>query len=270
MATVPKLWGVLNLTPDSFSDGGLYTQPGQAVAAALEMTKQGAAVIDVGGESTKPGVTRISVEEEQHRILDTVEALVSKGLGVSVDTMNASTAQRVIDLGVHTINDVSGGLADPDMFSVIADSDVDYVITHWRAPSETMDEKAVYTNPVAEVLAELGERVEKARAAGISDDRIILDPGLGFAKKPEHNWAILAGLRDFVDVGFRVLVGASRKRFLGELLSPGHEIPQRDGVSATLGAMVASHGIWALRVHNVRVHREALLVWQAFGSGRTP
>jgi dihydropteroate synthase len=270
MATVPKLWGVLNLTPDSFSDGGLYTQPEQALAAAHEMSKEGAALIDVGGESTKPGATRISVEEEQHRILHTVSALVSDGLSVSVDTMNASTAKRAIGLGVHTINDVSGGLADPEMLSVIADSDVDYVITHWRGPSKTMDEKATYTDPVVQVLAELAGRVEDARAAGISDDHIILDPGLGFSKKPQHNWAILAGLRDFVDLGFRVLVGASRKRFLGELLPPGHEIPQRDGVSATLGAMVAAQGIWALRVHNVRVHREALLVWQAFVSGGTP
>lgn len=270
MAGVPRLWGVLNLTPDSFSDGGLYVEPELAVARALEMSAEGAAVIDVGGESTKPGVARISVEEEQHRILDTVAALVDGGLSVSVDTMNAATAKAAIALGVHTINDVSGGLADKDMLSVIADSDVDYVMMHWRGHSAIMDEKAVYTDVLQEVTTELGERVEQAHAAGIQSERIILDPGIGFAKKPDHNWEILAGMSDIVGLGFRVVVGASRKRFLGELLPPHHEVTQRDGVSANVGVLLASRGVWALRVHNVAVHQQALRVWQALeGRGRS-
>jgi dihydropteroate synthase len=270
MAGVPSLWGVLNLTPDSFSDGGVYVEPELAVARALEMSAQGAAVIDVGGESTKPGVARISVEEEQHRILSTVAALVERGLSVSVDTMNSATAKAAIALGVHTINDVSGGLADKDMLSVIADSDVDYVMMHWRGHSATMAEKAVYTNVLQEVIAELGERVEQAHAAGIQPERIILDPGIGFAKKPEHNWEILAGIDAIVGLGFRVLVGASRKRFLGELLPPNHEVTQRDGVSATLGVLLAARNVWGLRVHNVAVHQDALRVWQALESRGRP
>ena len=265
MATVPHVWGVLNLTPDSFSDGGHYHDHHAAVARASEMVAEGAAVIDVGGESTRPGATRISPEQEQDRVLPTVAALVDSGITVSVDTMNASTARLAIAAGVSVITDVSAGLGDPDMMRVIADSSVDYVLMHGRGPSETMDDKAVYESVVDEVIAELGFRIEAAQSAGITRDRIIVDPGVGFAKDPHHNWELLAGLDRLVGLGFRVLVGVSRKRFLGELLPPDNEPAERDGVTATLGALMADAGVWALRVHNVAQQRQALSVWQALG-----
>jgi dihydropteroate synthase len=229
------------------------------------MVAEGAAVIDVGGESTRPGATRISPEQEQDRVLPTVAALVDSGITVSVDTMNASTARLAIAAGVSVINDVSAGLGDPDMMRVIADSSVDYVLMHGRGPSETMDDKAVYESVVDEVIAELGFRIEAAQSAGITRDRIIVDPGVGSAKDPHHNWELLAGLDRLVGLGFRVLVGVSRKRFLGELLPPANEPAERDGVTATLGALMADAGVWALRVHKVAQQRQALSVWQALG-----
>lgn len=265
MAAVPHVWGVLNLTPDSFSDGGQFGDHLQGAARATEMVSEGAAVIDVGGESTRPGATRISPEEEQDRVLPVVGALVDSGITVSVDTMNSSTARHAIAAGVSVINDVSAGLADPDMMRVVADSTVDYVLMHGRGPSKTMDDHAVYDSVVDEVQAELSLRIEAAQNAGITPDRIIVDPGLGFAKDPRHNWELLAGLDQIVGLGFRVLVGASRKRFLGELLPPGNEPAQRDGVTATLGALMADAGVWALRVHNVAAQHQALSVWQALG-----
>lgn len=265
MVAVPQVWGVLNLTPDSFSDGGQFGDGLQAVARATEMVLEGAAVIDVGGESTRPGATRISSEEEQERVLPVVGALVDRGITVSVDTMNASTARHAIAAGVSVINDVSAGLADPDMMRVVADSDVDYVVMHGRGPSKTMNDRAVYESVVHEVESELLLRIEAAQDVGITPARIIVDPGVGFAKEPRHNWELLAGLDRIVGLGFRVLVGVSRKRFLGELLPPGDEPAQRDGVTATLGALMADAGVWAVRVHNVAAQHQALSVWQALG-----
>lgn len=265
MVAVPHVWGVLNLTPDSFSDGGQYGDDHAAVTRATEMVAQGASLIDVGGESTRPGATRISPEEEQSRVLSTVGALVSGGIKVSVDTMNASTARHAIAAGVSVINDVSAGLGDPDMMSVVGDSDVDYVLMHGRGPSKTMDDKAVYASVVDEVVAELRLRIEAAQHAGIAAQRIIVDPGVGFAKDPRHNWELLAGLDHIVGLGFRVLVGVSRKRFLGELLPADNEPVERDGMTATLGALLADAGVWALRVHDVAAQRQALSVWQALG-----
>ena len=267
MNTKPALWGVLNVTPDSFSDGGAFTELSQAVRHAKNLIESGADVIDVGGESTRPGATRVSPEEEQRRVLPVIEALVSAGIPTSIDTMNASSAAAAIELGVSCVNDVSGGLGDPDMLGVVSEASVDYVIMHWRGPSEVMDSLATYQDVVGDVCTELAARLGCANAAGIKPERIIVDPGLGFAKTAAQNWEILAGLEHIVALGHRVLLGASRKRFLGELLSPDYSAQDRDGISATLGVLLADRGVWALRVHNPRVHREALQVWQSLGQG---
>ena len=263
----PQLWGVVNTTPDSFSDGGLFENAEKALDHARALVAEGADVIDVGGESTRPGADRVSTDEELARVIPVVKALASEGTVVSIDTMRASTARAALEAGAQVVNDVSGGLADEEMFAVVASANVDYVMMHWRGHSDTMDSLAQYDDVVAEVSQELGQRLEAATAAGIDSSRILIDPGLGFAKTPDHNWAILSSLEDVVPEGMRSVIGASRKRFLGELLHDAHEPAQRDGVSATLGALLAESGVFALRVHNVRAHREALDVWQAFHEG---
>lgn len=265
----PVLWGVLNVTPDSFSDGGAYLDPEAALAHALAMRDQGASVIDVGGESTRPGASRISLEEETRRVLPVITALASAGVTVSVDTMNSATAQAAIDAGASIVNDVSGGLADSAMASVVAKAGVDYAIMHWRAHSDVMQDHAHYDDVVAEVTNELRLRVDAAVEAGIDPDRIIVDPGLGFAKTPEHNWALLARIEAIVGLGHRVLVGASRKRFLGELIRYEHEPADRDGVSSALAVALAGRGVWGFRVHNPLIHAQALEVWQAVERGGT-
>lgn len=266
----PILWGVLNVTPDSFSDGGRFTVLETALAHAAEMVAAGAGVIDVGGESTRPGATRVDSSEEMSRVIPVIRELAVRGYTLSVDTMNADTAESALAAGAQIVNDVSGGQADPRMLSVVADSSADYVIMHWRGHSEQMDALATYADVLSEVREELSERVGAARLAGIAPERIILDPGLGFAKNSDHNWAVLAGLHELDTLGCRLLVGASRKRFLGEILPPGHDIVDRDGPSAALAVVMAEHGVWALRVHNPRVHTEALDVWQAVREGRRP
>lgn len=260
----PELWGVVNVTPDSFSDGGLFVSPDTATAHALQMVEQGASVIDVGGESTRPGASRVSPEEEIARVIPVVTALASAGVVVSIDTMRASTAAAAVDAGARIINDVSGGLADPGMFAVVAAGDAEYVLMHWRGHSDRMDSLAQYDNVVAEVSAELHARVRAATEAGIDASRIMVDPGLGFAKTPAHNWSLLSHLSELAPEGVRMIVGASRKRFLGELVMGNHKPAERDGASAALGVLLAEAGVFALRVHNVRAHREALDVWQAF------
>ncbi len=268
-ASRPVLWGVLNVTPDSFSDGGQFFSPDLAIAQAALLIEHGAGVIDVGGESTRPGAQRVAPEVEQERVIPVIEALAKRDFVVSIDTMNASTARAAIDAGATIVNDVSGGLVDPDMFSVVAESGVDYVIMHWRGHSDVMDELARYEDVTTEVRKELQERVALAIQAGISADCIILDPGVGFAKTPDHNWALLSGIDEVTSLGHRVLVGASRKRFLGELLPEGHEMTQRDEPSAVLGALLAEQGVWGLRVHEPLVHTRALDVWQALAKGGT-
>ena len=260
----PELWGVVNVTPDSFSDGGLFLGADVATAHALEMVEQGASVIDVGGESTRPGAARVTSEEEIARVIPVVEALATAGVVVSIDTMRASTATAAVDAGARIINDVSGGLADPEMFAAVAACNAEYVLMHWRGHSDQMDSLATYDDVVSEVSAELHVRVSAATEAGIETSRIIVDPGLGFAKTPAHNWSLLPHLSDLAPAGLRMVVGASRKRFLGELVPGDHEPSERDGVSAALGVLLAEAGVFALRVHNVSAHREALDVWQAF------
>lgn len=264
----PVLWGVLNVTPDSFSDGGRWVELDLALSHAHDMLEQGASVIDVGGESTRPGAHRITPEEEQRRIVPVISALAAAGVRVSADTMNASTALAALAAGAEIINDVSGGLGDPDMFAAVASSGADYVLMHWRAHSDVMDDHARYNDVVREVVGELRVRLEAAIAAGIDPARVIIDPGLGFAKTAEHNWAVLSHIDQVIALGHRVLVGASRKRFLGELIGNGHEPAERDGVSAALGVVLAGRGVWGLRVHNPLPHAQALDVWQAVERGR--
>lgn len=263
----PVLWGVLNVTPDSFSDGGQFLSHDLALAQATTLLKNGAAVIDVGGESTRPGAPRVSPEAEQERVIPVIEALTKRGDVSSIDTMNASTASAALDAGATIVNDVSGGLADPDMFRVVAEADVDYVIMHWRGHSDVMNDLAHYDAVAKDVRNELHERVSMALEAGIGPERIILDPGVGFAKTSAHNWQLLAGIDEIVALGFRVLVGVSRKRFLGALLPEGHEMAQRDEPSAIVGALLAGRGIWGLRVHEPLIHSRALDVWQAVAQG---
>lgn len=263
----PVLWGVLNVTPDSFSDGGEFLSHDRAIAQATMLAEHGAGVIDVGGESTRPGAQRVAAEVEQERVIPVIQALTERGFVSSIDTMNASTARAAIHAGATIVNDVSGGLADPDMFSVVADSAVDYVMMHWRGHSDVMDGLARYDSVASDVSTELQARVALALEAGISADCIILDPGVGFAKTPAQNWELLAGLDEVVALGHRVLVGVSRKRFLGELLTEGHEMTQRDAPSAVLGALLAQRGVWGLRVHDPLIHARALDVWQALAKG---
>jgi dihydropteroate synthase len=253
-----QLWGVVNVTPDSFSDGGKYLNPDAALSHARSLLGDGADVVDVGAESTRPGAKRISVAEEIDRLTPVVGALVTEGHRVSVDTMNAETARAVIGLGVPIINDVSGGLADPDMLKVVADSDVTYVMMHWRGHSDTMDQHATYNNVVADVVEHLEGRIQAAIDAGIDKARIMVDPGFGFSKNPDHNWELVRGITDVVGLGFPVLAGVSRKRFIGALFSGDHEMTDRDDPSAMVGAILAQHGVSAIRVHNVASQRRAL------------
>ncbi len=256
------MWGVLNVTPDSFSDGGDFIDPQAAINRARQMVTDGADVVDIGAESTRPGAGRISGDEEISRLRPVVGPLLAAGLRVSIDTMRAHTAREALGWGVGIINDVSGGLADSQMLDVVADSDAHYVLMHWRGPSDQMDALARYSDVVAEVTAELQGRIDQALEAGISASRIMIDPGLGFSKNTDHNWELVRNIEAITALGYPVLVGASRKRFLSGLLPDGHEAKQRDGVSAALSVVLATRGVHALRIHEPRLHREALRVWQ--------
>ena len=251
--------GIVNVTPDSFSDGGAYLDTGVAIRHARALLAAGASVIDVGGESTRPGAERVSQDEELARVVPVVQALAADGVMVSVDTMRASVARASIDAGARIINDVSGGLADPDMLGAVADSLADFVVMHWRDHSTTMQRQAVYDDVVADVTAELLSSRDAALAAGIPSDRIILDPGLGFSKKWDHNWTLLRRLGGFQALGHRVLVGASRKAFLGELLG-GREPLGRDGATAAVSFWSALHDVWAVRTHDVAAQADAIAV----------
>lgn len=255
----PALWGILNVTPDSFSDGGRYATLDAAITQAEQLIADGAAVIDVGGESTRPGAEPVPPHVEQQRVLPVVSALVERGIRVSIDTMHASTATAAIEAGAAIVNDVSGGLADPAMLDTMAGLDADYVVMHWRGSSEHWAERSHYAWAPREVVDEVGARLDAARSAGIDAARLWVDPGLGFAKQPEHNWQLLAHLAELRALGARVLVGASRKRFLGALLPEGAPIDERDVLTATLGALIADD-VDALRVHGVRASARALAV----------
>lgn len=258
------LMGIINVTPDSFSDGGEWFDPAQAVAHGHELVADGATILDVGGESTRPGATRPDLQEELRRSIPVVRELSAQGFGVSIDTMRASVAAAAIESGARIVNDVSGGLADPDMAGVVADSGVDYVAMHWRGHSIDMQNRAVYGDVVSDVCAELRDRVRVLVEAGIDPERIILDPGLGFAKTAEHNWELLAHLDRLADLGHRLLIGASRKAFLGILERDADGAPAapdaRDGASAAVTLVCAQAGVWGVRVHDVRASRSALRV----------
>jgi dihydropteroate synthase len=261
VVSTPQLWGVLNVTPDSFSDGGEYEDVATAIGRARQMAADGAHVIDVGAESTRPGAERIDAETEIARLTPVVEALLAEGIRVSVDTMRAQTAEAMLSLGVPIINDVSGGKADPEMMAVVAPSQADYVVMHWRGHSDTMDSLAAYDDVERDVIDEISQQLELAHQAGIARDRLWVDPGLGFAKNVQHNWELCRAIDKVVALGYPVLVGASRKRFLGALLPEGHHPKDRDGVSVALSVALAGSGVAAFRVHEPRMHREALEVW---------
>jgi dihydropteroate synthase len=260
--------GVVNVTPDSFSDGGLWADPELAVAHGLRLVEEGADVVDVGGESTRPGATRPVVDEEMSRVLPVIEALAASGVVVSVDTMRAEVAASAVAAGARIVNDVSGGLADDRMLATVADTDATYVAMHWRAHADHMRDFATYDAPggvVRAVCDELSRRLEAIDAAGIARDRVVLDPGLGFAKRPEHDWALLRGLGDLHRLGLPLLVGASRKSFLGRLLGTEESLrPVRDREAATtaLTTWLASQTppVWGIRVHDVQANRDALAV----------
>lgn len=264
MANRPLVFGVLNVTPDSFSDGGLWESPERAVEHARAMVAGGADVIDVGGESTRPGAARIDDGEERRRVEPVIRALVADGISVSLDTMRSETARLGIDLGVDYINDVSGGLADPAMLGVVAGTDATYIAMHWRGESDVMDGNAVYGDVTRDVVAELRGRIDAALDAGIAPGKLWTDPGLGFAKTADHNWQLLRDLPQIVGLGYPVLVGASRKRFL----APFGETPaDRDQATTIISVLCAESGAAAVRVHDVARTAEALRVRDAWWGG---
>ncbi|WP_278103495.1 dihydropteroate synthase [Microbacterium proteolyticum] len=256
--------GIVNVTPDSFSDGGRFLDPDVAIAHARALHAQGADLLDVGGESTRPGAERVAPRIEQQRVLPVVEALASEGLYVSVDTMNATTARAAVALGARLVNDVSGGLADPEMLAAVAESGAEIALGHWRGPSAEMYARAEYGDVVAEVLAELHERVDAAEAAGIPRSRVVVDPGIGFGKRGDQNWQVLRALPRVAGLGCRVLVGASRKRFLAETIGADADLVRRDLATAVTSALADRAGAWAVRVHDVPTTRDALAVARAW------
>lgn len=256
-----RVMGILNVTPDSFSDGGDWFDHDRAITRGCELLRDGAHLIDVGGESTRPGITRTEPAEELRRILPVVRALAAEGAVLSIDTMRAEVAEACLDAGAQLINDVSGGLADARMLPMVAERGVPFVAMHWRAHSTTMQELAQYDDVVSDVRDELAERADAALSAGVAADRLILDPGIGFAKTGKHNWTLLQHLDVLAELGFPLLVGVSRKRFLGDLLadSDGLRPPKkRDHASVAITAILAQQGVWAVRTHTARPHLDAI------------
>jgi len=253
--------GVLNVTPDSFSDGGRFTSLDDAVAHGCRLADDGADLVDVGGESTRPGADRVDAAEEERRVIPVIEALVANGVRVSIDTYRAVVAERALAAGASVVNDVSGGLGDPDMAAVVRAAGCPWILMHWRGHSRRMQDLAHYVDVVDDVRRELAERVEAANQAGISSDRIVIDPGLGFAKTAEHNWALLAHLDVLVGFGLPVLIGASRKSFLGRVLADPAGTPrpvgEREAATVALTAYAATQGAWGVRVHDVRANVDA-------------
>jgi dihydropteroate synthase len=256
--------GVVNVTPDSFSDGGRYSDIGAAVRHAEQMVADGADVIDVGGESTRPGADRVAAEEEVRRVLPVITELAARGIVVSIDTYRAAVAELAIAAGAQLVNDVSGGLGDPDMARVVRDSRCPWILMHWRGHSATMATLAHYADVVADVRSELLARVDDATSAGVDADQLILDPGIGFAKTAAHNWALLGNIGVFTGLGLPVLVATSRKSFLGLLLSSADGRPRpvedREAATTALTTFAALNGAWGVRVHEVRPNVDAALV----------
>ncbi len=273
--TEPVVMGILNVTPDSFSDGDCWGRGEKAVGHGLELIAQGAHIVDVGGESTRPGAARVTESEELARVLPVVGPLAAAGVLVSIDTTRASVAAAALESGARMVNDVSGGLADPDMLPLVAAQGVPYVLMHSRGPSATMAQRARYADVVAEVVAELDERVRLAAAAGVDPTQVVLDPGLGFAKTAEQDWQLLTNLDRLCALGHPVLVGASRKSFLRRVVSADPGAPagpaaarRRDPASAATAALAVAAGAWGVRVHDVACHRDAVRVgaaWRRLG-----
>jgi dihydropteroate synthase len=245
--------GILNVTPDSFADGGLHYDTELAIARGMEMIDEGVDIIDVGGESTRPGADRVSEDEEQARVLPVIRALAESKVAISIDTMRASTARLAVAAGASIVNDVSGGAADPDMFATVADLGCKYTLMHWRGHSKDMNSLAIYGDVVADVIEEVTVQLDKALAAGIKREDIILDPGIGFAKDSEHNWEILNRIEEFVALGYPVLIGHSRKRFLG-----GDSPDGREEATVAVTQSLVGKGIWAVRVHGVKANVEVV------------
>lgn len=275
--TRPRIMGILNVTPDSFSDGGLYRQLDAAIAQAESLVTAGAQLVDVGGESTRPGAEHVSVREEKARVLPVIAALVERGIPVSVDTMNASTALAAAELGAQIINDVSAGQADAGMARVVAETGLTFIAGHWRrrfdpktatasaaaAVVAGSDAGAAHIHILREVAADLIEQIAELLVIGVQPDQIVLDPGLGFGKSPVQNWRLLAKIQDLGTLGFPVMIGASRKRFLAELVGVDEPASSRDPATATISALAAQAGAWGVRVHNVAQTKAALDVWEA-------
>ena len=271
--TRPKLMGVLNVTPDSFSDGGEFLDPASALEQVSLMVGQGAQIIDVGGESTRPGAQRISLQDEQDRVLPVIEKIKAEfDVLVSIDTMNSKTARRAVQAGADIVNDISGGLADPQTFASIQDLKCQYILGHWRGHSDQMDSLASYSDVAREVVAELAEQVSMAVASGISRDRIVVDPGLGFAKDIHHNWDLVNRLDELEALGLPVLVGASRKRFLAHALNAidpaSVSMPRRDVATAVLTALLLQRKLWGVRVHEIQGTKDAIAVVAALKAGQ--
>ena len=264
----PLVMGVVNVTPDSFSDGGRWFDADAAIAHGVELVAEGADLVDVGGESTRPGAARVEPEEELRRVVPVIRELAGRGIRVSVDTMRAATALAAVEAGAEIINDVSAGLADEAMGRIAAETGARYVAMHWRGHSDRMDGLAEYDDVAVEVRDELAARVDALVAAGVDPERLILDPGLGFAKRGEQNWQLLARLDVLAGLGLPILVGASRKRFLGALLPEGAAVEERDLPTAVVSVLAAEAGAWGVRVHDVRATRRALDVLGAWQSGR--
>jgi len=260
MTSRTLVMGILNVTPDSFADGGRHFSFADALARAQTMIAEGVDIIDVGGESTRPGAERVSPDEEQNRVVPIITELVELGATVSIDTMRASTALAAISAGAQYVNDVSGGLADVDMAPLIAKNpQIQYVAMHWRGHSADMQSKAVYKNVVSEVKDELEDRTEALIKAGVQAEQIILDPGIGFAKTAEHNWELLSNIDRLSLLGYPLLIGASRKRFLGELLE-GVDPDNRESATIAITTEMARLGVWGVRTHSVKPHRDAIEV----------
>jgi len=266
VAPLPQIMGVLNVTPDSFSDGGKYESVDAAVAHAEQLVEQGAGIIDVGGESTRPGAQPVDAKTERGRVVPVVRALVARGIPVSIDTRRADTALAAIDAGAQLVNDVTGGLGDEGMARVIAETGVHYVVMHWREGGA--DAVPEYRNVVADVRRELKNRIAALIVEGVQPSQIVLDPGLGFAKNAEHNWALLGHLEQFGSLGHGILIGASRKRFLADLVTEGAPVEDRDAPTAVISALAARSGVWAVRVHDVPSTRLALEVWSRWSQSQ--
>ena len=272
VAPAPVVMGVLNVTPDSFSDGGRYASLDEAVRHAVTMRADGADIVDVGGESTRPGAERVDAATESGRVLPVLRELAAAGVPTSIDTTRAEVAEAALAAGASLVNDVSGGLADPRMAAVVAEAGVPWVLMHWRGNSRQMQDLANYHDVVAEVRDELRQRADAAIAAGVDVTRIILDPGLGFAKRPEHNWRLSAHLDAIIALGYPVLVGASRKSYLGTLLAAIDGTPrpvaEREAATVATSLLAVQAGAWGVRVHDVRANIDALRVLQATQEAR--